>query len=71
MYNYIDPTYAIPIITKLINDLELKNLLPNNFPKVFILKTLCLIMTHNIFQFGPTYWLQKIGTAMGTPVACT
>ena len=71
MYNYIDPAYAIPIIEKLINDFELKNLLPNDFPKVFILKALCLIMTHNIFQFGPTFWLQKIGTAMGTPVACT
>jgi hypothetical protein len=27
-------------------------------------------MTCNVFQFDDTFWLQKTGTAMGTPVAC-
>ena len=26
-------------------------------------------MTHNTIQFGPSYWLQISGTAMGTNVA--
>ena len=31
--------------------------------------TLRLLMTNNVFQFGDTYWLQKVGTAMGVPPA--
>lgn len=27
-------------------------------------------MKNNIFQFGNIWWLQQIGTAMGTPCAC-
>ena len=26
-----------------------------------------LLMTNNVFQFGDTYWLQKVGTEMGAP----
>ena len=31
--------------------------------------TLRLLMTNNVFQFGDTYWIQKVGTAMGEPPA--
>lgn len=34
-----------------------------------ILAALHLVMTRNCFRFGDTYWLQKDGTAMGTPPA--
>ena len=26
-----------------------------------------LLMTNNVFQFGDTYWLQKVRTEMGAP----
>jgi len=29
------------------------------------------VLKHNVFTFGDTTWLQKFGTAMGTPCACT
>ena len=29
--------------------------------------TLRLLTKNNVFQFGDTYWLQKLGTAMGAP----
>ena len=28
-----------------------------------------LLITNNVFQFGDTYWLQKVGTEMGAPPA--
>ena len=34
-----------------------------------IMDALTLIMKRNCFRFGDTYWLQKDGTAMGTPPA--
>jgi hypothetical protein len=35
-----------------------------------ILEATELIMKSNVFQFDDTYWLQLIGTAMGTNMAC-
>ena len=40
-------------------------------PTDFILKLLKLIMEQNIFTFNEEYWLQLLGTCMGTRVAPT
>jgi hypothetical protein len=34
-----------------------------------VIKALEIVMSHNVFKFGDTYWLQQRGTAMGTPPA--
>jgi hypothetical protein len=44
--------------------------LPIGFPSQMILEATEIIMKSNVFQFDNTYWLQKIGTAMGTNMAC-
>ena len=38
-------------------------------PTTVLMDTLHLLMTNNVFQFGDTYWLQQVGTAMGAPPA--
>ena len=38
-------------------------------PSQAILDLLELVMRHNIMQFGDSYFLQLVGTAMGTSVA--
>ena len=71
MYTNIDTEHGLNIINDLLTTFELAGLLPNAFPKELLLKFLHLIMTHNAIQFGPSYWLQTSGTAMGTNVACS
>ena len=39
------------------------------FTPAVLMYALRLPMTNNVFQFGDTYWLQKVGTAMGVPPA--
>ena len=38
-------------------------------PPLVLMDALRLLMVNNVFQFGDTYWLQKVGTAMGAPPA--
>ena len=40
------------------------------FPKELIIKLLNIVMNKNVFVSGNAWWVQKDGTAMGTPCAC-
>jgi hypothetical protein len=46
------------------------NKIPENFPHELFLQVLECVMTHNVFSFSDTYWLQLTGTAMDMPSAC-
>jgi hypothetical protein len=69
MYTNIDPNKGINILTLYLEEFkhELSDTVINT---KLIIDMMELIMNNNIFQFRDTFWLQKIGTAMGTPCAC-
>ena len=66
MYTNIDTFYACNAIR---NFLQTQNQFKDH-PLPAILDAIDLIMNNNVFQFGDCYFLQKTGTAMGTPPAC-
>jgi hypothetical protein len=69
MYTNIDPEEGIPVLVNYIN--EYNNELGKRAVDAQSIKELLkLVMYNNIFQFGDSWWIQKIGTAMGTPCAC-
>jgi hypothetical protein len=68
MYTNINTDTAIEAFTFLLDSYS--DEIPSNFPKVFFLKALTIVMDNNLFLFDDTYWLQTNGTAMGTPAAC-
>ena len=50
---------------------EFPEQIPHDFPPLtFLMSTLQLIMSENVFEFDNTQYHQKTGTAMGTPTAC-
>ena len=59
---------AIAAIEKYITDNQAKFPL---LPVSPLLEAIGMIMYHNVFQFGDTYWKQLSGTAMGAPPAPT
>ena len=67
----LDNCYAIHSIPTIKKYLDLFGHECKSFiPKKLIIDLLRLIMTNNVFQFGSTWWIQRIDTAMGTPCAC-
>ena len=68
MYTNIDPDEGLPTIRNYL--LKFKNEVDRDLPINYIMKLLEFVMRNCVFQFGNTFWVQKIGTAMGTPVAC-
>ena len=68
MYTNIDTNHSLYMLQRWF-ELHAHEL-PQGFPTRMILKAINLIMHNNVFQFDDTYWLQLIGTAMGTSCAC-
>jgi hypothetical protein len=69
MYTNIDPTEGTEVLKLYLN--KYKDKVKDEVTNIELILLLTrLVMNNNVFQFGDTYWLQKIGTAMGTPCAC-
>lgn len=68
MYTNIDTTHAIQVIGLWLDDLSPK--LHSDFPMAAVKDAMRIVMTNNLFQFGSMYFLQLLGTAMGTSAAC-
>jgi hypothetical protein len=66
MYTNIDTKHALHTIGTYLRH---NQRLFAEVPLDALLEALTLVMTHNVFSFGDTYWLQLSGTAMGTPPA--
>jgi hypothetical protein len=69
MYNNIDTEHAIEVITWWLNDLDAQNKLGLYFPLEAVIEAMKIIMRNNLFEFGDCYFLQLLGTAMGTSAA--
>ena len=67
MYDNIDTEHAIKVISWLLD--QLASILPYDFPIEAVKFVMRVIMTTNVFQFGVLYFLQLLGTAMGTSAA--
>ena len=69
MYTNIDIDHSITVVEKWFD--KYKNESPLNIPPKLLIAALNIVMKNNIFTFNDTYWIQKTGTAMGTPCAYT
>jgi len=67
MYTNIDTETGIQALQDLLTTHALH--ISPTFPTDFFLLTLEIVMNHNIFSFGDSFWRQLQGTAMGTPAA--
>jgi hypothetical protein len=70
MYTNIDTEHAVEVINHWLDDLSSKSQLPKGFPLEPLKQALEIVMRNNVFEFGDTRFLQLMGTAMGTSVAC-
>jgi hypothetical protein len=65
MYTNIDMNNAIQTIATFLRQAPLCK----DIAAEPIIAVLDIVMRNNLFRFGDTYWIQKTGTAMGTPPA--
>ena len=68
MYTNIDTDHAIEVISAWLDSIKAN--LPTGFPFEAIKEAMILVMRNNLFEFGDLYFLQLLGTAMGTSAAC-
>ncbi|KAL7544454.1 hypothetical protein ACHAWF_007836 [Thalassiosira exigua] len=66
MYTNIDTDHAINVISTWLDSLEL----PDGFPLDAVKEAMKLVMRNNVFEWGDCFFLQLLGTAMGTSAAC-
>ena len=66
MYTNIDTNHTIEVISQWLDSLSL----PEGFPLAAVKSAMELVMRNNIFMRGDCYFLQLLGTAMGTSAAC-
>ena len=73
MYTNIHLKHALPVIKDFLTNTELGRMIMDteHINISALLAALDLVMNNNVFRFGDTYFLQKNGTAMGTPPAPT
>ena len=71
MYTNIHLGHALPVFTHFFTVTEQgKEIIRKAGVSAYaIIHALDIVMKNNIFAFGDTFWLQKAGTAMGTPPA--
>ena len=68
MYTNIDTNHAIDVIGKwLVSNADQ---LPADFPLKAVKTAMTLVMKINIFEWGHLYFLQLLGSVMGTSAAC-
>jgi hypothetical protein len=67
MYTNIDTAHALAVITDFLRHHPICHEIPVIAEP--LIAALSIIMRHNVFQFGDTYWVQLTGTAMGTAPA--
>ena len=66
MCTNIDTNHALETISKWLDSIPL----PEGFPLAAVKAAMELVMCNNIFEWGDSYFLQLLGTAMGTSAAC-
>ena len=66
MYTNIGTNHALGTISQWLDSIPL----PKVFPLAAVKVDMELVMCNNIFEWGDCYFLQLLGTAMGTSAAC-
>ena len=70
LYPSIPTKHGMKVVEAVLRDPDVSPL--HNQPTLLglVLALLRLVLTFNVFKYNGEYWLQLIGTAMGTPAAC-